>query len=323
MKILITGCCGFIGYHLCLKLLKKKNIKIYGIDNLNSYYDINLKKKRLSILKKSPKNFIFNKIDISKYNNLYKIFKKHKYDIVINLAAQAGVRYSIKNPLNYFESNIIGFFNVLELSRIFKIKHFIFASTSSVYGDSNKFPLKENQKTDKPLSFYAASKKTNEILAYSYSNIYKLHCTGLRFFTVYGPYGRPDMALYLFTKAIVDSKKVNLFNNGNHVRDYTYIDDVVKSVEKIMMKKPDKKVPYSVYNVASSRPKKLKEFLKNIEKTIGKKAKINYLNMQQGDVYKTHGSTTKLVNKIKYRPQTKLSEGIERFVKWYKKYHNI
>ncbi|PPR41449.1 MAG: UDP-N-acetylglucosamine 4-epimerase [Alphaproteobacteria bacterium MarineAlpha5_Bin12] len=322
MKVLITGCCGFIGYNLCLKLLKKKNIRIYGIDNLNSYYDINLKKKRLSILKTS-KNFTFNKIDISKYNNLKKFFKKNKYDIVINLAAQAGVRYSIKNPSNYFESNVIGFFNVLELSRIFKIKHFIFASTSSVYGNSNKFPLKEEQKTEKPLSFYAASKKTNEILAYSYSNIYKLPCTGLRFFTVYGPYGRPDMALYLFTKAIFNSKKVNLFNNGNHVRDYTYIDDVVNSVEKIITKKPDGAVPYSIYNVASSRPKKLKEFLKNIEKTIGKRAKINYLDMQQGDVYKTHGSTNKLINKIKYRPKMKLSEGIKRFVEWYKKYHNI
>ena len=318
MKVLITGCCGFIGYNLCLKLLKKKNIRIYGIDNLNSYYDINLKKKRLSILKTS-KNFTFNKIDISKYNNLKKFFKKNKYDIVINLAAQAGVRYSIKNPSNYFESNVIGFFNVLELSRIFKIKHFIFASTSSVYGNSNKFPLKEEQKTEKPLSFYAASKKTNEILAYSYSNIYKLPCTGLRFFTVYGPYGRPDMALYLFTKAIFNSKKVN----GNHVRDYTYIDDVVNSVEKIITKKPDGAVPYSIYNVASSRPKKLKEFLKNIEKTIGKRAKINYLDMQQGDVYKTHGSTNKLINKIKYRPKMKLSEGIKRFVEWYKKYHNI
>ena len=322
MKVLITGCCGFIGYNLCLKLLKKKNIRIYGIDNLNSYYDINLKKKRLSILKTS-KNFTFNKIDISKYNNLKKFFKKNKYDIVINLAAQAGVRYSIKNPSNYFESNVIGFFNVLELSRIFKIKHFIFASTSSVYGNSNKFPLKEEQKTEKPLSFYAASKKTNEILAYSYSNIYKLPCTGLRFFTVYGPYGRPDMALYLFTKAIFNSKKVNFFNNGNHVRDYTYIDDVVNSVEKIITKKPDGAVPYSIYNVASSRPKKLKEFLKNIEKTIGKRAKINYLDMQQGDVYKTHGSTNKLINKIKYRPKMKLSEGIKRFVEWYKKYHNI
>ena len=322
MKVLITGCCGFIGYNLCLKLLKKKNIRIYGIDNLNSYYDINLKKKRLSILKTS-KNFTFNKIDISKYNNLKKFFKKNKYDIVINLAAQSGVRYSIKNPSNYFESNVIGFFNVLELSRIFKIKHFIFASTSSVYGNSNKFPLKEEQKTEKPLSFYAASKKTNEILAYSYSNIYKLPCTGLRFFTVYGPYGRPDMALYLFTKAIFNSKKVNLFNNGNHVRDYTYIDDVVNSVEKIITKKPDGAVPYSIYNVASSRPKKLKEFLKNIEKTIGKRAKINYLDMQQGDVYKTHGSTNKLINKIKYRPKMKLSEGIKRFVEWYKKYHNI
>ena len=233
------------------------------------------------------------------------------------------MRYSIKNPSNYFESNVIGFFNVLELSRIFKIKHFIFASTSSVYGNSNKFPLKEEQKTEKPLSFYAASKKTNEILAYSYSNIYKLPCTGLRFFTVYGPYGRPDMALYLFTKAIFNSKKVNLFNNGNHVRDYTYIDDVVNSVEKIITKKPDGAVPYSIYNVASSRPKKLKEFLKNIEKTIGKRAKINYLDMQQGDVYKTHGSTNKLINKIKYRPKMKLSEGIKRFVEWYKKYHNI
>ncbi len=323
MRILITGCCGFIGYHLCTKLLKNKNLKVYGIDNLNSYYDIKLKKKRLDILNKTSKKFIFKKIDISKFNKLKKNFKDYNYDVVINLAAQAGVRYSIKDPSNYFENNVVGFFNILELSRVNKIKHLIFASTSSVYGDSNKFPLKEDQKTDEPLSFYAASKKTNEILAYSYSNIYKLPCTGLRFFTVYGPYGRPDMALYLFTKAIIESKKVNLFNKGNHVRDYTYIDDVVNSIEKIISKNPKDKIPFKIYNVASSRPKKLKEFLNNIERTIGKKAKIKYLNMQMGDVYKTHGSIKKLAKKIKYRPKTKLSEGIERFVEWYKKYHNI
>ena len=218
-------------------------------------------------------------------------------------------------------NNVIGFYNILEISRIFKIKHLIFASTSSVYGASNKFPLKEEENTDKPISFYAATKKTNEVLAYSYCNIYNIPCTGLRFFTVYGPYGRPDMSLFLFTKAIFESKVVNLFNRGDHIRDFTYIDDVVNSIVKIVSKPPTGKIPFSVYNIATSSPKKLKVFLKSIESIIGKKAKIKYLKMQQGDIYKTHGDNKKIAKKIRFKPKMKLVEGIQKFILWYKEYY--
>lgn len=321
MRILVTGCAGFIGFHLCLSLLKNRKYQVCGIDNLNRYYDIGLKKNRLKILKKNKKKFIFHKLDITDYNKLKNFFLKYKFDCVINLAAQAGVRYSIKNPSNYFNNNVIGFYNILEISRIFKIKHLIFASTSSVYGASNKFPLKEEGDTDKPISFYAATKKTNEVLAYSYSSIYKLPCTGLRFFTVYGPYGRPDMSLFLFTKAIFESKVVKLFNKGDHVRDFTYIDDVVNSITKIVSKPSAGKIPFSVYNIATSSPKKLKVFLKSIENMIGKKAKIKYLNMQQGDIYKTHGDNKKIAKKINFKPKIKLADGIKKFIQWYKEYY--
>ena len=230
MKILITGCAGFIGYHLCKKLLKNNNI-VFGIDNLNNYYDLKLKKDRLKNLKN--KKFLFYKIDIKNKKKLLKFVKIKKIDVIYHLAAQAGVRYSIFNPETYFDNNLKGFFNILETCRENKIKHLIFASTSSVYGKKEKFPAKETDNTDQPLSFYAASKKCNEIMAYSYSKIYNLKCTGVRFFTVYGPYGRPDMALYKFTKSIINRKKVNLFNKGHHTRDFTYIDDVVHFLVKM------------------------------------------------------------------------------------------
>ena len=234
MKILITGCAGFIGYHLSKKL-SLNNDKIFGIDNLNNYYDVDLKKKRLNNL--SSKNFSFSKIDIKDYKNLKKFFKKNRFDIVYHLAAQAGVRYSIFNPETYFENNLKGFFNILECCREFKIKNLIFASTSSVYGKQKKFPLKEKYLTDKPLSFYAATKKCNEIMAYSYSQIYNLKCTALRFFTVFGPFGRPDMALYKFSNSIVKNKNLELYNSGNHTRDFTYIDDVIIYLERFKKKK--------------------------------------------------------------------------------------
>ena len=323
MKILVTGCSGFIGYHLCLNLLKYKKNVVHGIDNLNNYYDIKLKKNRLSNLKKQSKKFLFIKKDISNLRSLKKIFLKGKFDYVINLAAQAGVRYSIKNPSTYFNSNIIGFFNILECSRIFKIKHLIFASTSSVYGNSKNFPLKENEKTDSPLSFYAATKKSNEVMAHSYSNIYKLPCTGLRFFTVYGPYGRPDMSLFLFTDAILKRKKINLFNKGNHIRDFTFVDDVVTSINKIIKKPSKNKIPYEVFNIASSNPVHLKFFLKNIEKGLGKKTNVQFQEMQKGDIFKTHGSVNKIVKKTKFKPKVKIKTGIEEFLKWYKKYYKF
>jgi len=323
MRVLVTGCAGFIGYHLCLKLLENSKNQVYGIDDLNKYYDINLKKDRLYNLKKYSKKFHFYKIDISNLNRLKNNFSKKKYDYVVNLAAQAGVRHSIKNPSEYLNRNIIGFFNILEVSRIYKIKHLIFASTSSVYGASKKFPIKEKENTDKPLSFYAATKKSNEVMAYSYSNIYSLPCTGLRFFTVYGPYGRPDMSLFKFSKAIFESKKVNLFNKGQHIRDFTYIDDAIEAISKIILMPPRNKIPFSIYNIANSRPESLKAFLNKIEKSIGKRAKRNLVKLQLGDIYKTHGSIQKIYKKINFKPKTQISTGIERFVRWYRNYYRI
>ena len=241
MTILVTGAAGFIGYHLIGKALNK-NKEVIGIDNINSYYDINLKKDRINNLKKNKK-FSFYKVDLSNYKKLNNIVKKNKIKIIIHLAAQAGVRYSIKNTRTYFKSNLEGFFNILEVSRHNKIKHLIYASTSSVYGDSKKFPLNENDRTDQPLSFYAATKKSNEVMAHSYSYIYKLPCTGVRFFTVYGPFGRPDMALFKFTKNIINNHPIELFNNGYHLRDFTYVDDVVDGIYSLINKQSKKNYP--------------------------------------------------------------------------------
>ena len=319
MKILITGSAGFIGFHLCKKLLDLNYI-IHGFDNLNTYYDVGLKKNRLKILNKYKK-FKFKKINITNLKTLDNEFKSNKYDVVINLAAQAGVRNSIDNPRDYLNSNIIGFFNILELCKKYKIKHLIFASTSSVYGDNKFFPLKEEYNTDKPLNFYAATKKSNEVMAYSYSYIHKIKITGLRFFTVYGPFGRPDMALFKFTKSINESKFLNLFNNGNHTRDFTYIDDVTESILKIIDKPSKNKAPFQVYNIGSNNPKKLKEFLKIIEKILEKKSKFNNKPLQKGDIQKTHADISKLYKKINYLPKTSLNKGIKNFINWYKKYY--
>lgn len=323
MSILVTGCAGFIGFHFCnlfLHKTKKTSKVIYGIDNLNAYYDIELKKSRLSILKKNKK-FIFNKLDITNSNSLEKFIKKNKIKIIIHLAAQAGVRYSIKNPKAYLDSNLIGFFNILETSRKNKIKHLVFASTSSVYGNSEKFPLLEKQNTDNPMSFYAATKKSNEVMAYSYSNLFKIPCTGLRFFTVYGPYGRPDMALFKFTKSIISKKNIELFNNGKHVRDFTYIDDVTESIYRLLKKPSKQNIPYNIFNVGNSKPEKLLFFLQEIEKNLQIKSKAINKKMQKGDVYKTHANVDKLVKKINYKPKTKLKIGIKQYIEWYKNYY--
>ena len=316
MNILITGCAGFIGFHTCNTILQETKFNVFGIDNLNKYYDVNLKKERLKILKKS-KNFNFKKKNICNLNSLKKIFKEKKFDIVINLAAQAGVRYSIDNPSVYMESNIKGFFNILECSRIFKIKHLIYASTSSVYGNLKKFPLEETDNTDKPLSFYAASKKTNEVLAYSYSNIFKIPTTGLRFFTVYGPYGRPDMSLFKFADRISKNKSIELFNNGNHVRDFTYVTDVVTSIKLLIDKIPKNDPPYAIFNIGSNNPKNLKLFLRLIEKNLNIKSKVNKLPLQKGDVHKTHANVDKLYKRIKFKPKVNIEEGIKKFINWY------
>ena len=321
MKILITGCAGFIGFHLSLKLSSQKNTVLHGIDNINNYYDIDLKKKRLKIIKDSNSNFIFNKIDICNLSQLKNYFKKNNFDIVVNLAAQAGVRNSITNPDDYFENNIKGFYNILELSRAYKIKHLIFASTSSVYGASNKFPLAESDNTDRPLSFYAATKKANEVMAYSYSNIYNLPCTALRFFTVYGPYGRPDMSLFLFTKNILESKKIYLFNKGKHVRDFTYIDDITNGIIKVINKTPKSKIPYSVYNLGSDSPHTLKKYLNVIESFTKKKARISLKPKQPGDVYKTHADVTEAKKNLGYKANTGLENGIKNFISWFNIYY--
>lgn len=320
-NILITGCLGFIGFHLTTKLIKNGRYSIHGIDNINNYYDVSLKKARLKILKKDKK-FMFKKIDILNKNSLSNLIKTKKIKIIINLAAQAGVRNSITNPKAYLDNNITGFFNILEVSKEQKIEHLIFASTSSVYGNNKNFPLNENDNSDYPLSFYAATKKTNEVMAHSYSNIFKLAITGLRFFTVYGPYGRPDMSLYKFTKAIYDCEHINLFNEGNHIRDFTYIDDVVNGISLIVDKPSIKAIPYEIYNIGSGNPKSLKYFLNVIKKVTNITPKIKLKKFQDGDIYKTHADISKIKKKFNYQPKYDLKTGIQNFVNWYNAYFN-
>ena len=319
MKILVTGCCGFIGYHLSIRLLNL-NHEIIGVDNINNYYDIGLKKDRLTILKKNKK-FFFSKLDISNFNLLNNLIKRKKIKYIVNLAAQAGVRYSISNPKPYFDSNILGFFNILESSRQNNIKHLIFASTSSVYGNNKNFPLKEHYNTENPLTFYAASKKSNEVFAHSYANIYALPSTCLRFFTVYGPFGRPDMALFKFVKNIFLNKKIDVYNKGKHTRDFTYIDDVVNGILSVLKKPSKNKIPYQVFNISSNKPIKLNNFIRFIEKNIGIKSQKNYINLQKGDILKTHGSNTKLAKYSSFNIKTKTEDGIKYFVEWFKNYY--
>ena len=319
MTILITGSAGFIGYHVSKKILNK-NIKVIGIDNINNYYDVNLKKNRIKDLKKNKK-FFFYKVDLSNYKKLDNIVKNKKIKIIIHLAAQAGVRYSIKNPRIYFKSNLEGFFNILEISRHNNIKHLIYASTSSVYGDSKKFPLSEIYRTDQPLSFYAATKKSNEVMAHSYSYIYKLPCTGVRFFTVYGPFGRPDMALFKFTKNILNNHPIELYNKGNHFRDFTYVDDIVDGIYSLIKKQSKKSIPYEIFNIGNGTPKKLLDYLKHIEKNLNKISKTKKLPLQTGDIVKTHSNINKLKKYTGYKPKTNIKIGINRFIEWYKDYY--
>tara|TARA_B100000886_G_C20373432_1_gene470623 strand:- start:51 stop:1019 length:969 start_codon:yes stop_codon:yes gene_type:complete len=321
MNILITGSAGFIGYHLAIKILKTK-ASVIGIDNVNNYYDTNIKRDRIKKLKQNKK-FIFYKIDLSEYQKLNNLVKKYNIKIVIHLAAQAGVRYSIEQPRAYFKSNLEGFFNVLEISRHNKIKHLIYASTSSVYGDSKKFPLSEENSTDFPLSFYAATKKSNEVMAHSYSYIYKLPCTGVRFFTVYGPFGRPDMALFKFTRNIINNKSIELYNHGNHLRDFTYVDDIVEGIYSLIKKQSKKSIPYEIFNIGNGNPKKLLDYLKNIEKNLKITPKIKNLPLQIGDIIKTHSNINKLKKYTGYKPKTNINIGISKFIEWYKDYYKI
>ena len=320
MKILVTGSAGFIGFHLSRELLENK-YTVFGIDNLSNYYDVKLKKDRLKILS-NEKKFFFQKIDLSNFNLINNLVKENNIKYIVHLAAQAGVRYSIENPSSYFKSNLEGFFNILEISRINRIKHLLFASTSSVYGNNDKFPLQEKMNTDKPLSFYAATKKSNEVMAYSYSNIYNLPTTALRFFTVYGPYGRPDMSLFKFTNSILQNKKINLFNSGNHTRDFTYIDDIVSGIFGIINKPSKDNIPYNCFNIGAGKPNRLKAFVSLIETNLGKKAKIKNLPLQLGDVKKTHSNINFLKKYSLYKPKTNIKKGIYEFVTWYKNYYN-
>ncbi|MDC0498515.1 NAD-dependent epimerase/dehydratase family protein [Alphaproteobacteria bacterium] len=319
MRVLVTGSAGFIGFHLSDYLLKNNNTVI-GIDNINDYYDVNLKKSRLKILKKN-KNFLFHKFDLINSKKLEDLIKKFKVKYIVHLAAQAGVRYSIENPKTYFKNNLEVFFNILEASKKNNIKHLIFASTSSVYGENNNFPLKENDNTDKPISFYAATKKSNEVLAHSYSYIYNLPCTALRFFTVYGPYGRPDMALFKFTKNILENKKIQLYNNGNHSRDFTYISDIVSGIFSLLKKNSNTKNLFNTFNIGNGNSRKLKDYLKTIEKKLNKKAKIINLPLQLGDIKKTHSDISLLNNYSDYLPETDIEEGIDKFIDWYLEYY--
>ena len=273
MKILVTGCAGFIGFHISNKLLAETKYTVIGIDNLNNYYDNKLKKDRLKIIS-NYKNFKFIKTDICNKKKIENVFKKYNFEVVIHLAAQAGVRHSISHPDEYISNNINGFYNVLDCSKKIKVKHFLYASTSSIYGNSKKFPLKEKDETSRPLSLYAATKKSNEVLAYSYSNIFLLPTTGMRFFTVYGEWGRPDMALFKFTASIVNNKKIELFGYGKHERDFTHVDDITSFIFKIINKPSKKNIPYQIFNFSSNKPKTLKYFLKTIEKNLKKESNI-------------------------------------------------
>ena len=321
-KILITGVAGFIGYHLADKLLSK-NYQIIGIDNLNDYYDPILKQDRLNNLKKFS-NFEFHKIDFIQNNELTSIFNNNQFNQVIHLGAQAGVRYSITNPQFYIDTNITGFLNILENCNNYNVENIIYASSSSIYGDNNDLPFSENDKTEKQISMYGVSKKTNELMAHTYSNLYGLKTIGLRFFTVYGPWGRPDMALYIFTKAIIENKNIDLFNKGSHTRSFTYISDIVEPIYRLIkINENNQKILSNndILNIGGSEPVKLLRFIDIIEDYLGKKAKIKLKPMQQGDIQDTNADITKLKKITDYKPQVDIEEGIKRFIDWYKAYH--
>jgi len=332
-NVLVTGAAGFIGYHLSKRLLEG-GCKVTGIDNLNSYYDVGLKKTRLEQLK-SFKKFSFLKENISNKDAMEKIFKSTQFDAVVNLAAQAGVRYSLENPHAYIDANIVGFVNVLECCRYNGVKHLVFASSSSVYGANTKMPFSVHDNVDHPVSLYAASKKANELMAHTYSHLYGLSCTGLRFFTVYGPWGRPDMALFLFTKAILEEKPIKVFNHGRMQRDFTYIDDIIEGVVRVMGRVPEPNpnwssdhpdpgtsyAGYKIYNIGNNHPVELLEFISGIEKALGKTAKKEFLDLQPGDVPATYADVDDLIKDIGFKPDTPIETGIKRFVEWFKDYY--
>ena len=338
--IFITGTAGFIGFHLTKKLLGSGH-SIVGLDNINDYYDTSLKEARLKILKditlKKGQDFIFIRGDLEDKNLINSIFKKYKPSKVCHLAAQAGVRYSITNPESYIQSNLIGFFNIINGSKENNVKNLLFASSSSVYGGNNLMPFCEDHSADHPVSLYGATKKSNELMAHTYSHLFKLPVTGLRFFTVYGPWGRPDMALFLFTKAIIEGKPIKVFNNGDMLRDFTYIEDIVQSLtllldkpaecnENFDAKNPNASTswsPYRIFNIGNSNPTPLLDLIREIEECLGKKAKKLYLPMQKGDVPATFSDSSKLFEWIKFKPNTSIKEGVSKFIDWYKYFYKV
>lgn len=328
-RILVTGAAGFIGFHIAAYLLRRGDA-VTGIDNMNGYYDVNLKEARLNVLTRQQ-NFIFRKVDIEDKNALEQLFQEHSFDKVIHLAAQAGVRYSITNPDVYIRSNIVGFANILECCRNHNVKHLTFASSSSVYGANKEIPFSTSQKTDRQVSLYGATKKANELLAYSYSHLYGLPATGLRFFTVYGPWGRPDMAVFSFTVSILKGQPIDVFNHGKMRRDFTYVDDIVEGVIRVNDNPPGPErpddyfgdVPFRVYNIGNHKPIELEVLIETLEKHLGKKAARNYKEMQPGDVLETYADTSALQQYFGFKPDTPLDTGIGRFVKWYKEFYDV
>jgi UDP-glucuronate 4-epimerase len=337
MKILVTGAAGFIGFHTCLKLVSQGH-EVYGIDNINDYYDPKLKFDRLNELgfneveAKLFKNEVqsakfnslrFSRIDLVDHESINNLFKQEQFQVVCNLAAQAGVRYSIENPKAYIDSNISGFLNILEGCRNHKVKHLVYASSSSVYGENKKVPFETTDNVDHPISLYAATKKSNELMAHTYGHLYGFKTTGLRFFTVYGPWGRPDMAYYLFAEAISNDQPIKVFNNGKMERDFTYIDDIVNGVTKIIEKNIDSREHYKIYNIGNNKTESLQDFITTIEQALGKEAIKEMYPMQQGDVPRTFADVDELIKDYKYSPSTDISSGIDSFISWFISYYKF
>lgn len=320
---LITGGAGFIGFFLS-KALLKKGARVIGFDNMNAYYEVSLKEDRLAILKKEE-GYTFIKGDLADKEGLQALFQRYRPEIVVNLGAQAGVRYSIDHPDAYMESNIMGFFQLLEACRAFPVEHLVYASSSSVYGANDKIPFSTKDQVDQPVSLYAATKKSNELLAYAYSKLYHIPTTGLRFFTVYGPFGRPDMAYFKFARKIMEDQPIQIYNYGEMYRDFTYIDDIVTGVENLLCNPPAldaKGAAYKIYNIGNNKPEKLLDYIEILEKCLGKEAKKEYLPMQPGDVPRTYADITELMEDFHFKPSTTIEEGLSRFAEWFKEYYH-
>jgi len=321
---LITGAAGFIGFHLSKRLLTE-GYEVVGIDNINNYYDVNLKLSRLEILQQN-KHFTFIKGNIADKETVTKLFEDYKPNIVVNLAAQAGVRYSITNPDKYIESNIVGFFNILEACRYNKVEHLLYASSSSVYGNQQKTPFSTSDNVDHPVSLYAATKKSNELMAYTYSHLYGIPSTGLRFFTVYGPWGRPDMAYFSFTNKMVKDETIKIFNNGDMYRDFTYIDDIIQGMFNMLFcpPKPDENgCQAKIYNIGNNKPEQIMDYFNTLERVTGMTMKKEFLPMQAGDVYQTYADVDDLIKDFNFKPNTTIQKGLTEFWKWYKEYYKI